>query len=407
MTIQPAFTRSLLACACTASLLASDLALAEIKLDYGSSLRYRYEFYDTDTAVDASKASTLRLGLFAKTTLTENFGTYVDVEAVEQVFEDDYNIPTIPNQTMAGYPVIADPQGTEINQAYISYTALAGKLQAKLGRQEVMLNNGRFISTSGWRQNHQSFNGFSASYAPSASVKVDYGYLSRVLRVSGEESSNGRTDMDGHFFNAAYSVKDLGVFKAYGVLLDFDTELTNSVDTIGLRFEGNSPLGNLRFLSTLDYAMQEDAGDNPNEIDADYLLAEVGVQVRDIALRVGYNLLEGSSATNKLLTPLAHPFNGWTELFLNNPSVGTSHGLEVLSLSAIGKVPGTSNLTFTSVYYDYQPDSGDASYGQGLDVGLEYKTNPKTTFGWRYGQYMADDLFSDAIRTSVYVGYVF
>jgi hypothetical protein len=407
MTKSRNFQRSLLASTCVAVIFSSDIAMADIKMDYGSNLRYRYEHFDMEASPDASKASTLRLGLSAKASFNNSFGAFVDVEAIAQVFEDDYNIPTIPNQAMPGYPVISDPQGAEMNQAYFTYNGAGGKVQAKLGRQEVALNNARFISFSGWRQNHQSFNGFTASTAPTASIKVDYGYLTKLLRVTGEESSIGRTDLDAHYANGAYTLKDVGIFKAYAVLLDFDTELTNSVDTIGLRFEGNSPIGGLRLLSTLDYATQQDAGDNPNEVDADYLLAELGLQVRDIAFRVGYNLLEATSATNKFITPLAHPFNGWTELFLNNPSLGTSHGLEVLTLSAIGKIPGTSSLTFTSIYYDYQPDTGDASWGQGLDLGIEYKPSAKATLGWRYGQYMADDLFSDSIRTSVYLGYVF
>ena len=401
------FNRSLLVSMCLAALAASDLALADIKMDYGSNLRYRYEHFDLDAAPDASKASTIRLGLFAKATLSEHFGTYVDMEAVEQVFEDGYNIPTIPSQTIAGYPVIADPQGAEVNQALVSFTAMGGKVQAKLGRQEVMLNNGRFISFSGWRQNHQSFNGFTASYAPSASVKVDYGYLTRMLRVTGDEASNGRADMDTHFVNAAYTVKDIGVFKGYALLADFDTELTNSADTFGVRYEGSIPMGSLRLLSTLDYATQTDAGDNPNTIDADYLLFDLGLQVADIAYRVGYNVLEASSATNKFITPLAHPHNGWTELFLNNPSLGSNHGLEALYLSATGKVPGAPKLTFMAFYYDYSADTGNANYGQEVDFSLEYKLSPKTTLGWRYAQDMADDLFSDGIRTSLYASYTF
>lgn len=391
---------------------ASSAALADIKLDYSSNLRYRYEIFERDqdavTPPDASsKASTLRLGLAAKATLGAGFGAYVDTETVAQVGEDDYNIPTIPAQAIPGYPVISDPQGAEINQAFGSYSADGGKLVAKLGRQEVVLNNGRFISNSAWRQNHQSFNGFTAAYSPSPALKLDYGYLSRVLRVSGDESSNGRTDMASHFVNGGYTLKDVGIFKAYAVLLDFDTELTNSVDTYGLRFEGNSPLGSLRLLSTLEYASQSDAGDNPNSVDAAYILADLGVQVKDIAFRGAYNLLEGTSVQDKFITPLAHPHNGWSEFFLTNPSLGSSHGLEVLSLSAIGKIPGVPNLSFTSIYYDYSPDTGDASYGSEIDLGLEYKASAKAIVGWRLAAYKSDGLFSDALRTSVYAGYTF
>lgn len=401
------FRAPLIASACMSAVVASNIALADIKIDYGSNLRYRYEHFDMDASPDASKASTLRLGLSAKATFSDSFGAVVDVEAIEQVFEDDYNIPTIPGQTLPGYPVIADPQGTELNQAYFTYTGAGSKVQGKLGRQEVMLNNGRFISFSGWRQNHQSFNGFTGSLTPTASFKVDYGYLTKLLRVSGEESSNGRTDLEAHFVNAAYTVKDVGIFKAYALLADFDTELTNSNDTFGVRYEGSITMGDLRFLSTLDYATQTDAGGNPNEIDADYYYLDAGLLASGIAYRVGYTVLEASSATNKFITPLAHPHNGWTELFLNNPSLGSSHGLEVAFVSAAGPVPGIEKLGFVTTVYDYSANTGSASYGKGLDFSLEYKPNTKATLGWRYGQYKADDLFSDSVRTSVYAAYVF
>ena len=398
---------------CGTAILAADIALADITMEYGANVRYRYEHFDRDEDATTppgatSKASTVRLGVFAKAKLNENLSAFVDLEAVEQLFEDDYNIPTIPGQTIPGYPVIADPQGTEVNQAYVAYNNAAYNTQVRIGRQEVMLNNGRFISTSGWRQNHQSFNAGTASVSPLDNLKLDYGYLARVQRVVGSEASNGRADMDSHFFNIAYSIPDIGIVKGYGVLLDFDDELTNSADTFGLRFEGNMPLGTMRLLSTLEYATQTEAGDNPNDIDAQYLLLEAGLQISNIAYRLGYNIVGADSATDKFITPLAHPFNGWTELFLNNPSLGAdNHGLEVWYASATGKVPGTEQLTFTTALYDYNADTGSASYGNGLDLGLEYRGVANTLLGWRFGLYDADELFSDALRTSLYAAYTF
>jgi hypothetical protein len=392
---------------CTCMVFGSTSALADVTMDYASSLRYRYEYFDIDEAPGTSKASTARLSISAKANLGSGFSAFADLEAVEQIFEDEYAVPFIANPETAGYPTIADPQGAEVNQAYFAYNDAGYKTQLRIGRQEVVLNNGRFISNSAWRQNHQSFNGATFSISPTESFKIDYGYLSRVLRVTGEEAGNGRANMDSHFYNLAYSVKDVGVFKTYGVLLDFDTEITNSTDTFGARFEGNMPMGDIRFLATLDYAMQQEAGDNPREIDQNYYLVEAGVQVSGINYILGQTALEASSATDKFITPLAHPHNGWTELFLNNPSLGDSHGLEASYLSATGKFPGTQNLFFTGFYYLYSPSTGDADYGSEFDFSLEYKGIAKTLLGWRFAQYMADDLFEDALRTSVYVAYTF
>jgi len=389
------------------TLLGSTSALADITMDYASSLRYRYEYFDIDEAPGTSKASTARLSVSAKANLGSGFSAFADFEAVEQIFEDEYAVPFISNPETAGYPTIGDPQGAEVNQAYIAYNHAKFKTQVRVGRQEVVLNNGRFISNSAWRQNHQSFNGATFSISPTDAFKIDYGYLSRVLRVTGEEAGNGRANMDSHFYNLAYTFKDVGVLKTYGVLLDFDTEVTNSTDTFGVRFEGNISMGDLKFLTTLDYAMQKDAGDNPDEIDQNYYLVEVGLQASGINYIIGQTALEASSATDKFITPLAHPHNGWTELFLNNPSLGDSHGLEATYLSAAGKIPGTKELFFTGFYYFYSPSTGDADYGSELDFSLEYKGIAKTVLGWRFAQYMADDLFKDALRTSVYVAYTF
>ncbi|UAW99614.1 alginate export family protein [Halopseudomonas nanhaiensis] len=382
----------------------TELALADIRMEYGADLRYRYEWYDME---ETSRASTIRLGLKARALVGEHWSGFAELEAVEQVFADDYNVPTIPSQNRPGYPVIADPRGTEINQAFVQYANPDRALQLRLGRQEIMLNNGRFISTAGLRQNHQSFDAFTLAVAPLDGLKIEYGYLDRVRRVLGRRASNGQADMDSHFYNVGYAVDDVGVLKTYGVLLDYDDEPTNSVDTYGLSFEGRAPIDRWHLLSTLEYAVQRDVGANPNQVEADYRVLELGAEVSDIAYRLGYNQLSGESPTDKFITPLSHTFNSLTELFLVNPSLGDSHGLEVYSASIAGRMPGTEALTFMGTLYDYQADTGTAQYGQGMDLMLEYRGLSKTIISWRYGKYWADELYSDAVRTSIYVAYSF
>ncbi|WP_415055744.1 alginate export family protein [Halopseudomonas sp.] len=194
-----------------AGLLISDVSNAQLSMEYGADLRYRYEWFDID---ETSKASTIRLGLKAKANVGDYFSGFAEFEAVEQ-FNNGYNVPTVPDQNKPGYPVIADPSGSEMNQAYVQYADLAGLLQMRAGRQEIMLNNGRFISTSGLRQNHQSFNGFTLTTVPVAGLKLESGYLNRALRVLGERASNGRADMDSHFYNLGYQIDNLGTLKTY------------------------------------------------------------------------------------------------------------------------------------------------------------------------------------------------
>ncbi|MCS6243945.1 MAG: hypothetical protein H2172_08840 [Opitutus sp.] len=62
-------------------------------------------------------------------------------------------------------------------------------------------------------------------------------------------------------------------------------------------------------------------------------------------------------------------------------------------------------LNYTAIAYDYYADSTSAHYGSELDAALEWAALPihkNLTLGWRFGQYYADELFTDSLRTSLY-----
>lgn len=379
-----------------------------IESKFTGSTRYRYETYDWDdkgaiTGDRESVASTVRIGLTADVTLNSMAGVVFDMESVQTVGEADYAVPFHPTQVKANAAPIADPLGEDLNQAFLRL-ALPGKTTVKVGTQELFINDGRFISNSLWRQNHQSLNAATVNGLWAPNLVVDAGHLTRVFRVTGDEASNGRTDMSSEFINAGYTVAGVGVIKAYAYLLDFDTERTNSTDTYGFRYEATMPMSpTLNVIGLVEYAKQQDAGDNPLDISAAYQVLEAGVANKGIAYRAGYKVLEGDGA-DKFTTPLAHPHNGWTELFLVTPN----DGLEVKMLSAVGPVPGVAGLSFTAVYYDYSPDTDNGvELGSEIDLGVEYKDPANWLTGARFASYSADgdtDRFQDALRASVYVG---
>jgi len=392
------------------TVLASEVSYA-LEASYSGSIRYRYETYDWDdkgpiTGDRESIASTVRLGLTGDVKLTEYASFLFDLESTQQVGDDDYAVPFHPTQVKPGAAPIADPQGEDLNQAYFKFS-LPGKNLVKVGTQEIFVNDGRYISSSTWRQNHQSLNAVTLSNDYVSNLKLDYGYLTRVFRVTGDEASNGRADMESHFINVGYTMADIGVLKAYAFLLDFDDELTNSTDSYGLRFEPGIALSDsVKLIGLLEYATQKEAGDNPLEIDANYMAVEAGIATGGINYKAGYKVLEGDGS-NKFTTPLAHPHNGWTELFLVTPN----DGLELWMLSANGSIPGVSGLSFTAVYYDYSPDTDNGiELGSELDLGMEYKSPDKWLAGFRFAQYSADgdaDRFQDSLRASVYTAVSF
>lgn len=368
--------------------------------------RYRYEIIEEDGLPEKAAASTLRLALGYETKPLSGVSVLAQFEGAFAAGDDDYRIATVADQNRIGYPVILDPLGTDLNQGYVKYVTGDGKNTVKLGRQEIMLNNGRFVSVSTWRQLHQSFDAASFVNTSVNGLTAMYAYVTRAHRVVGPDATDGRLAMDSQLVNLAYKTT-WGVATGYAVLLDYETIPTNSSKSIGLRLTGTYKLNKtLNLLYTAEYAKQSEYADNPNAVDAAYLLTELGVARSGMSVTAGYNVLEGESATNKFNTPLAHPFNGWTEKFAATPNAG----LEVLSLTVAGPIDAVAGLSFALVYYDYAAESTDSNYGSEVDVGLEYRpesAEKKWVIGTRYADYKADELFTDTLRYSLYTQYMF
>src|SRR5690606_11496153 len=110
----------------------------------------RYEDVAQDGGLPDGEALTLRSALGYSTAAFKGFSATVEVENVANLLgTDEYSVPQTgfnPGQ----YAVIADPETTEVNQAYLHYSA--GGLTARLGRQQILHDAQRFIGPVGWRQ---------------------------------------------------------------------------------------------------------------------------------------------------------------------------------------------------------------------------------------------------------------
>ena len=378
-----------------------------------AALRYRYESFDREGPAlpHASRASTLR----NETTSAYGFSGFAELESVLGLGALDYSVPTVPSRNKQGYPAILDPPGADLNQAYLKWKREQDRwnFSIKAGRQEIMLNDGRFVSTSSWRQNHQSFDAARFEAGRGESLTFSYAFLDRFHRVVGHGASDGRPKMNSHLLDLAWKRTGRVNVSIYSLLVDYQDPAQSalSTSTIGARASGPYVLNrHWSILYAAELARQRNSGRNPNHVNAGYSLGEVGAAYKNMGIMAGYSLLGGKSATNKLSAPLAHPLNGWTELFAANPSVGAGHGLEARRLSATGLFPGASGLMFTATYYDYHSDSSRLHYGREMDLALACKlkrTRDRWEIGWRFGRYWADRLYTGALRTSVYTSVSF
>lgn len=343
-------------------------------------LRTRFEDVDQD-GVEGSSALTQKTRLTYSSGSYEGFSLLLEMDDTTAITDVDYNDGTGIN---TGTAVIADPEGTEINQSYLAYQA--GATQVKYGRQRILLDNQRFVGGVGWRQNEQTYDGFSVSSKAVDQFELFYAYVHNVNRIFGESVAGGDHKHQSHLLNGKYTGLNAGTLVAYAYLLDNETAPGLASDTLGLRWQGTL---NETFSYNLEYATQSEAGDNPTDYSARYLMAEGLAKVEGFNLKLGYEVLGSDDGAAAFATPLAtlHAFQGWTDKFLATPATG----VEDMYFS-VGRPVGPVNLTL--VYHDLSANEGDADYGSELGLVAGTKVGP-VGLTLKYADYSADEFATD------------
>ncbi|MEP7096414.1 MAG: alginate export family protein [Dokdonella sp.] len=350
-------------------------------------LRYRYEGVSDDAFARDANANTLRLRLGYRWLFAPGWQLYADGEHVQSLFGAHYN-STANGKTR--YPVVADPQSDEINQAYIAYAN--DHVGATLGRQRVMLDNQRFFGNVGWRQNEQTFDAVALRYAfGDGGPTVRYTYLDRVLRVNGHDNPNPllrEWSLDGHLLNVM-QVVPLGVLTGYGYLVENHDIATLSTRTFGARWTGAQMFADIKLSWTVEYARQSDWANNPAQQDASYRLFEPSVEWHGIGFKAGWEVLGGNGRYG-FSTPYAtlHVFNGWADRFSNTPH----DGLDDRYVGATGKIGGA---TWTTTWHDFHADHGGSHYGSEWDASVSYPLRTDLTGLVKIADYRSDGFSTD------------
>lgn len=328
----------------------------EVHLDF----RLRYENVDQSKPADLDgDALTLRSRLNYKTAGFHGFTAFLEMDDVSAVDNSSYNSTTNGETDKA---VIADPKGTEVNQAWLQY--VNWDTHAIFGRQRINLDNQRFIGGVGFRQNEQTFNAFSISNQSLPDTTLFYARVDKVKRIFGEDSDNGSQDNSTDLFNAKYNGLSLGAITAYAYLIDNEDAARFSTDTYGIRFVGKTG-DDLKFNYALEYAHQEDSNNNTLNYEADYILAELGIGFSASTIKLGYEVLGSDDGEASFITPLAtlHKFQGWTDQFLTTPD----EGIQDLYVSAGTTLVGIKLL---AVYHQFTADEKN-TFGDD-DLGSEF-----------------------------------
>ncbi len=327
--------------------------------------RLRHEHVDQDGLPATADALTLRSRLGYTTAAYQGFQFMVEAENVTALV-DDYADGAVANP---GYPVVADPEVTEVNQVWAAYTT--GKTKGTLGRQRLVLDNARFVGDVAWRQDLQTFDAFVLQDATIDRLAFTYAYLWQVNRIFGDALD---WDSDSHVVHAAYAGLPLGTLTGYAYLLDFDEPagaVGSSTATYGLSFAGATAIADgVKLSYRFEYATQADHGASPLNYRADFYTVEFGGVWKSFSVAAGYEVL-GSDNGQGFRTPLAtlHAFNGWADVFLATPGNGLRDSYAKVTAALPGK------FQFLGFYHRFEADRGGARFGDEIDLQLVRRIN--------------------------------
>ena len=374
---------------------------------FNLNVRARYEQDDADNLAAYKKnsyAPTVRTR-FGFTT-APLYGFQGMLEAVNvSVLGPEHNYNAAGVNSQGARPPVGDPPMTRMDQAWVGYS-YTNYFSAKLGQQQINLDNQRFIGDAGWRQNMQTFDAVSLKSSPIKDLTLYYGYVWKVNRVYGDVSglsaANADFDSRSHLINVSYSGWDYGRLTAYAYLLDLSftngaAGNINSCATYGGSFAGAAPVTDKVMIDyRAEFAWQNQYADSPLRYSAIYYNLEAGANIKPFAFGAGYEML-GSGANSGagggrvgFKTPLfsPHPFNGWAETFVTHPANG------LRDLYAFAQVTIPWQIPVRAVYHKFDAAFDSGNYGQEVDL----VATRKFAKNWNVLVEFADYLGEDAPR---------
>jgi len=339
--------------------------------------RLRAETVDQDGAKEDATALTARTRIGYMSGAYSGLKGFFEFENTTALI-DDYNIP---KGLKGEYPVVADPEGSEVNQAFLSYGGVKNLL-VKMGRQRVILDNARFVGNVGWRQNEQTYDALLLNTTAVKDLSASYAFVDQVNTIVG-----GEIETDAHLLNVSYKgVKDTKI-TGYAYMIDTEADAPKDSQTIGASIDGKVAIGEgTKMMYGLEYAQMSEYADNESSDSPAYYKVELGAKVKKITVKLGHEVL-GNDGGSSFQTPLAtkHKFNGWADKFLTTPT----DGLVDTYLTAVGKVKGVKLL---ATYHMFSSDKGGDDYGSELDLLAVKKFGKNYSAGLKYATYMEGDL---------------
>ncbi|MDZ4297251.1 MAG: alginate export family protein [Moraxellaceae bacterium] len=372
----------------TSSVYADDLAAALVGGKTTLNLRLRHEQVDDDAMAKTADATTLRARLSYASLQWHGFELGLEMDHVAHLFSERFN-DTRNGKT--NFPVVPDPDGSDLNQAFITYKVAKSAFTA--GRQRVNINNQRFVGGVGWRQNEQTYDALRFSSKDLDKVSFDYVYVDKTHRIFGPEKGMPPADLrsDHHITAVSWQPSSALTLGAYAYLLEFADAAALSSRTLGGYATGSFQVAPVKLDYRIEAARQADYGNNPADFSVNYHHLVLGASAAGVRLAVAEEKLGADQGAGVAMqTPLAtmHAFQGWADKFLNTPASGVRDRY----VSVNSAVKGTA---LAAIWHQYDAAVGSAKLGSELNLQASRQFLNRYTLTAKYANYQADSFARD------------
>lgn len=360
-----------------------------------------------------------------------------DVHEFNNDFNDRRNNVAEPGKSV--YPNIVDPGYTDVNQLYIDWTGIQDT-KLRLGRQQLNLDNVRFIGDIGFRQNMQVFDGISVLNKSIVDVEIFAAHFSKVRQIT-TKLRDGNIDI----VNAKYKISPTESLIGYGYFVDVEnlgqnggnpaaiataaqggnglggssdapvsatninpTQTDASSKTFGVRLDGAHKVNDdWKVLYTAEYAKQNDYRSGNPLIDAHYFKLGGGVAYGVWSVRLDHEKLSSNDGKYAFQTPLGtnHLFQGWADVFLTTPR----QGMEDTFISIAGNIAKTKLQAEYHVFKSdekYQSLNGRLAdkYGTELDLSVSYSFSKELLGKVEYARFNESDVYGTTLQNAARKG---
>jgi hypothetical protein len=332
--------------------------------------RLRYEGVGQAPFTRDAEALTLRTHLGWETGTWQNLKSAVEFEDVRPVGAIHYNTTL---NSKALYPVVADPDVTELDRLQLTWTPVQG-VSATVGRQRINLDDQRFIGSINWRQDDQTIDAGRIDGAWGR-FKATYIYLNKINRTLAQAAD---WNSDSHAFAGYYAVNEALKGETFLYAFNFRQAPALSTETVGGRITGQAWLSLYQLSYAAAYADQRNYGFNNTHYHAPYWTTELAGTFDIFQVKVNYESL-GSDGKHSFATPLAtlHIFQGWADAFTTTPAKGVDDLNVSATISPRWKWDYLSNVAFFVRHHDFSVAKGSGSLGREWDASAQANITPK------------------------------